>query len=182
MLWREFCPEKLSGDGLGWEEDSILFISLEWIKLDRKQTLPLLSPSYKEFCSKREKISFGTWKITFWNVKNFLHGDSFWQWFLFWDHGHYKKQDLYTFKWDQSYQANRSCPGLWLWLKQTCAFVGAHHLHWALVPLPISPPLLSWLSWHALAIPKSSVYFFSNLLASILGHCGWGMEGGCCWF
>lgn len=62
--------------------------------------------------SRREKINSDTQKIKYWKVKTCLHDGGVWKWFLFWEHGLCKKQDLC--KWDRGYQARGSCPGLYL--------------------------------------------------------------------
>lgn len=110
MVWRCFGENSaLSNSWDGWElaEDSVLFTSLEWIILDKKQALPLLSVM-KAGSSRREKINFDTQKVKDWEVKNCSHDGSFWKWFLFWEHSLYKKRDLC--KWDRGYEASGSRP------------------------------------------------------------------------
>lgn len=155
--------------------------SLEWIKVIRNKPFLSCPPVVKELYSRRGK-NLDTQKMKNWKVKNCLHVVSFWKWLLFWEQGLCEKQDLYT--WDQGYQAtgpqfcapSGTCKGELLW--------GPHHLscvrvlppsHPLSCPDPTDVPLLfqGVLPWTT---------FFSNFLASILGHDGWGVERGCYFF
>lgn len=119
-----------------------------------------------------EKINFDTQKIKYWKVKNCSHDGSFWKWFLFWKHSLYKKRDLC--KRDGGYEASGSRPVFHLETAKVSFFGGGVLAYGGRTPLALSPPLLS--QRDAFAIPRGSSldHFFSNLLASILGHGGWG--------